>query len=127
MSIKNFIILFSDEFIIFDSNGTVDDAIYLYKKIQERTLDFIESTNYEIYYTFSAGILDFYSHPTASYIEIMKWTEFSLNNAKESGKIHMLFLITVIIKNFKENQRLLDIYTNLLIMITKDLMCIFNL
>ena len=73
----------SDEFIIFDSNGTVDDAIYLYKKIQERTLDFIESTNYEIYYTFSAGILDFYSHPTASYIEIMKWTEFSLNNAKE--------------------------------------------
>ena len=76
----------SDEFIIFDSNGTVDDAIYLYKKIQERTLDFIESTNYEIYYTFSAGILDFYSHPTASYIEIMKWTEFSLNNAKESGK-----------------------------------------
>ncbi len=39
----------------------------------------------------------------------------------------MLFLITVIIKNFKENQRLLDIYTNLLIMITKDLMCIFNL
>ena len=76
----------SVEFIIFDSNGTVDDAIYLYKKIQERTLDFIESTNYEIYYTFSAGILDFYSHPTASYIEIMKWTEFSLNNAKESGK-----------------------------------------
>ncbi|WP_370784297.1 hypothetical protein [Faecalibacillus intestinalis] len=45
-------------------------------KIQESTLDFIESTNYEIYYTFSAGILDFYSHPTASYIEIMKWTEF---------------------------------------------------
>ena len=44
--------IISDEFIIFDSNGTVDDAIYLYKKIQERTLDFIESTNYEIYYSF---------------------------------------------------------------------------
>ena len=46
---------------------------------------------------------------------------------KKVAKIHMIFLITVIIKNFKENQRLLDIYTNLLIMITKDLMCIFNL
>lgn len=42
--------------------------------------------NYEIYYTISAGILDFCSHPTASYTEIMKWTEFALNKAKESGK-----------------------------------------
>lgn len=62
MSIKILYHIASDEFIIFDSNGTVDDAIYLYKKIQERTLDFIESTTMKLY-TFSAGILDFYSHP----------------------------------------------------------------
>lgn len=76
----------SDEFIILDLFGTKDDAICLYQQIQESTINFIESMNYEIYYTISAGILDFCSHPTASYTEIMKWTEFALNKAKESGK-----------------------------------------
>lgn len=93
----------SDEFIILDLFGTKDDAICLYQQIQESTINFIESMNYEIYYTISAGILDFCSHPTASYTEIMKWTEFALNKAKESGKNTYNILLMKIIKNFKEN------------------------
>lgn len=80
-----------------------DDAICLYQQIQESTINFIESMNYEIYYTISAGILDFCSHPTASYTEIMKWTEFALNKAKESGKNTYNIFQMKIIKNFKEN------------------------
>lgn len=76
----------SDEFIILDLFGNKKDAKNLYNRICESIMSYVESINYEVYYTLSAGILDFEENPTASYTEIMKWTEFALSKAKKNGK-----------------------------------------
>ena len=76
----------SDEFIILDLFGDKRDAKNLYNCIRESITAYVESINYEVYYTLSAGALCFEENPTASYTEIMKWTEFGLNKAKKDGK-----------------------------------------
>lgn len=76
----------SDEFVILDFLGNQEDAKNLYNCIRESITAYVESINYEVYYTLSAGILCFESNPTASYTEIMKWTEFALSKAKKDGK-----------------------------------------
>lgn len=76
----------ADEFVIIDLKGDGNDAKKLYNRIRESILEFIEEKNYEAYYTISAGILDFNTNPTANYVEIMKWTEFALSEAKKAGK-----------------------------------------
>lgn len=76
----------SDEFIILDFLGNKEDARMLYHKIQDCLLEYIESINYEVYFTLSAGIVDFKINPTAHYNEMMKWSEYALNLSKKRGK-----------------------------------------
>lgn len=75
-----------DEYIIFNFEKNIDDAIKLYASIKEEIENYIESINFEVHFTISAGILDFYTNSTASYTEMMKWTEFALNCSKQLGK-----------------------------------------
>lgn len=75
-----------DEYIIIDFTKNVIDAIKLYGLIKEEIERYIESINFETYFTISAGILDFSANPTASYTELMKWSEFALNCSKKLGK-----------------------------------------
>ena len=75
-----------DEYIIFNFDKNINDAIKLYASIKEEIENYIESINFEVHFTVSAGILDFYSNSTASYTEMMKWTEFALNCSKQLGK-----------------------------------------
>lgn len=76
----------ADEFIIFDPFGSKEDALELYNHIQETLINYIETINYEVYFTVSGGLLCLNNYPTCSYSEIMKWSEFSLNRAKKKSK-----------------------------------------
>ncbi len=75
-----------DEYIIFDQKNNIDDAIKLYAVIKEAVEQYIESINFEVYFTISAGILDFNANPTDSYAEMMQWSEFALSCSKKEGK-----------------------------------------
>ena len=76
----------ADEFIVMDVVGSKEDARDLYKAICRSITRYVESINYDIYLTISAGILDFHDYPNKSYNSIMQWTEFALNQSKTNGK-----------------------------------------
>ena len=77
----------ADEFIVADFNGrNAESAIELYNRIHDRVKEFIESNCYEVFYTVSAGILDFTAVTKIVYANVMKLSEFALNEAKERGK-----------------------------------------
>lgn len=77
----------ADEFVVIDLNGgSVEDAVQLYKDIQGKIDCFIEENRYEVFYTISAGILNFSAVEDQSYYNLMRYAEFSLNEAKNGGK-----------------------------------------
>lgn len=77
----------ADEFVVIDLNGgRAEDAVQLYKDIQGRIDCFIEENRYEVFYTISAGILNFSAVDDQSYYNLMRYAEFSLNEAKNGGK-----------------------------------------
>ncbi len=77
----------ADEYIIFDSeNRNTEEAIALYGEIQHKINQFIEERYYEVFYTISAGILDFRLTDNYDYHNLMKLSEFALNEAKNRGK-----------------------------------------
>ena len=69
-----------------DVVGSKEDARALYNAIRRSITCYVESINYDIYLTISAGILDFHDYPNKSYNSIMQWTEFALNQSKTNGK-----------------------------------------
>lgn len=77
----------ADEYIVLDSeNRTVQEAIALYQEIRSKIDRFIEEQHYEVFYTISAGILDFGLVKEHEYHNLMKLSEFALNEAKNRGK-----------------------------------------
>lgn len=77
----------ADEYIVLDSDGrTVQEAIALYQEIRSRIDRFIEEQHYEVFYTISAGILEFGLVKEHEYHNLMKLSEFALNEAKNRGK-----------------------------------------
>lgn len=77
----------ADEFVVVDvSGGDAEDAKTLYKRIRKAIDSFIETNGYEVFFTLSAGILEFDKIENHTYYNMMKWSEFALNAAKNSGK-----------------------------------------
>lgn len=77
----------ADEYAIVDFNGRgQEEAIRLYEEIRQRINEFIAENEYEVFYTISAGIMEFNSVVNHTYYNLMKLSEFSLNEAKDSGK-----------------------------------------
>lgn len=77
----------ADEFIVADFAGrSIKEAADLYHKIQESIHNFIAGNCYEVFYTVSAGILDLNSVEKRVFANVMKLSEFALNEAKERGK-----------------------------------------
>lgn len=77
----------ADEYIVLDrENRTVQEAVALYQKIRSRIDRFIKEQHYEVFYTISAGILDFALVEEHEYHNLMKLSEFALNEAKIRGK-----------------------------------------
>lgn len=76
----------ADEFVVLDIlGGTIEHAQRLYKNIRRSIDKFIMENHYEVVYTISAGILAG-PVPDSSYVNLMKLSEFSLNEAKRNGK-----------------------------------------
>lgn len=77
----------ADEFVILDfSKRGIKDAEKLFDEIRWKINLFIEDNQYEVFFTVSAGIIDFATVQGQDYSELMKRAEFSLNKAKENDK-----------------------------------------
>lgn len=77
----------ADEYAVVDFCGRgSEEAIRLYEAIRQRINEFIAENEYEVFYTISAGIMEFKSVVNHTYYNLMKLSEFSLNEAKENGK-----------------------------------------
>jgi len=77
----------ADEFVILDfSKRGIKEAEKLFDEIRWKINLFIEDNQYEVFFTVSAGIIDFATVQGLDYSELMKRAEFSLNKAKENGK-----------------------------------------
>lgn len=77
----------ADEFIIIDlSQNSTEDAVEQYRKIRQSIDDFVTRNNYEVVYTISGGILTKEQLGSSSFSDAMKYSEFSLNEAKRRGK-----------------------------------------
>ncbi len=77
----------ADEYAIVDMlGGTVEEARKLYHCAQQEIIQYIRQNQYEVFYTISGGILDFDALEEWSYSEMMKFSEFALEQAKRDGK-----------------------------------------
>lgn len=82
--------LLADEFMIVNVSQTFTlDVTELYARIQQMVTDTVKKKEYSRFYTISAGVLaDDFEGRTAE--EIMRLTEFTLNEAKRNGKNQMM-------------------------------------
>lgn len=79
--------LVADEFMILDFSGSsLENTVSLYKKIRQAIDRFVEDNHYEAVFTISGGILESNRVREASFSDIMKLSEFALNEAKRRGK-----------------------------------------
>lgn len=103
----------ADEFVVVDFTGRKkEDAIELYHSICQKIKEFIEEIQYEVFYTISAGILEFHSVTNHNYHHLMKRSEFALNEAKERGKNKYYVYTKKDYAVFKHKRELIDILRN---------------
>ncbi len=77
----------ADEYAVVDFSGrSYEEAIRIYDAIRSKINEFIAENEYEVFYTISAGILEFGNVVNHTYYNLMKLSEFSLNEAKDDGK-----------------------------------------
>ena len=78
--------LVSDQFIITDLSGkTISDACHLYGQIRFEISRWVEAHHYQTVFTISAGIIGTGGRWN-DYNQLLKYLEFSLNEAKRLGK-----------------------------------------
>lgn len=77
----------ADEYLIANfSERSTREAVEQYKKIRQTIDAFVRENNYEVIYTISGGILRSDQLGSCSFSDAMKFSEFSLNEAKRHGK-----------------------------------------
>ncbi|MCD7726241.1 MAG: GGDEF and EAL domain-containing protein [Clostridiales bacterium] len=81
--------LLADEFMIMDAApDSVQRAEEVYAEIRRKVVHAVKQKEYSRFYTISAGVLEGgFEHKTAD--EILRLTEFALNEAKRNGKNQM--------------------------------------
>lgn len=81
--------LVADEFIIMDADSTSDvDVEAVYEEIRRKVADTVRDKEYSCFYTISAGVMkDGFEDKSAK--EILRLTEFALNEAKRNGRNQM--------------------------------------
>ena len=103
----------ADEFIVADfTSRKKEDAIELYHSICQKIKEFIEEIQYEVFYTISAGILEFSSVTNHTYHHLMKRSEFALNEAKNRGKNKYYVYTKQDYDGFKQKRELIDVLRN---------------
>ena len=97
----------ADEFLILDLNGGgAKDAIDLYKRIRQAIDHFVEKNHYEALFTISGGLLTCKNIDECSYSNIMKLSEFALNEAKRQGKNRCYQFQTEDYENFLKKKKI---------------------
>lgn len=77
----------ADEFLLLDiQDDYTKNAVSLYKAIRQKIDEFVEANHYDAVFTISGGILPCKNMQGHSFSDIMKLSEFSLNEAKREGK-----------------------------------------
>lgn len=77
----------SDEFLVMDVMGrSIQQAEEQYQEIRQAIDVFVKDNYYEAVYTVSAGILGGTEFTGFNFSDIMRYSEFSLNEAKRRGK-----------------------------------------
>lgn len=77
----------ADEFIILDPvDNSKKNAKELYKQIRRNINRFVEDNHYDSVFSISGGILYLDKNSDCSFSNIMKLSEFALNEAKRQGK-----------------------------------------
>jgi len=77
----------ADEFIVLDFTGrSIETASKIYRQARKKIDQLIEENQYEVFFTISAGILKLDSKEEYCQAQVMKWSEFALNEAKKNGK-----------------------------------------
>lgn len=83
--------LVADEFMIMDtSSEPAVDPEMIYEQIRLKAAQCVRQNGYSRFYTISAGVLD-KNFVGKNYDELMKVSEFALNEAKRNGKNQMAF------------------------------------
>lgn len=96
----------ADEFILLDVQSTnPKQAIAQYKAIRQTVDDFVESNHYEAVFTISGGILPCKDMKGHSFSDVMKLSEFSLNEAKREGKNRYYIFQQVDYDNFLRRKK----------------------
>ena len=100
----------ADEFVIVDfMGGTVDEACALYVRIRQQLQQFVEDNHYEVVFTISGGILNCADVWEKSYSNIMKISEFALNEAKRNGKNRYKIFTSKDYENFLRKKQITKI------------------
>lgn len=77
----------ADEFLVVDFQGNdLQTAVEQYRQIRHTVDRFVEDNHYEAVFTISGGILACDNLEGMSFFDMMKLSEFSLNEAKKKGK-----------------------------------------
>lgn len=99
--------LMADEFMILDFLGDgLENATNLYKQIRQTIDNFVEENQYEAVFTISGGILESSSIEEFSFSDIMKLSEFALNEAKRRGKNQCYSFIQTDYDSFLKRRKL---------------------
>ena len=103
----------ADEFIVLNlSGGSQEKAIELYSAVKEQVKRFIAENGYEVFFTISAGILDLHDVVNHTYFNIMKLSEFALNEAKNQGRNKYYIYCRGDYHVFKDKKNLIRIMRN---------------
>ena len=79
--------ILGDEYMVTDHQSeSAQTSIQLYRQVSHNIEEFIIANNYEAMFTISCGIILCKDIDDFSYSDVMKLTEFSLNEAKRRGK-----------------------------------------
>lgn len=98
----------ADEFAVLDFSGDgVEESVVLYNAIRDEIKGFIEESCYDTFYTISAGTLDFSDLEKPSYSNIMKLSEFALNEAKNGEKNKIYLFVPEDYERFQRKRALL--------------------
>jgi diguanylate cyclase (GGDEF)-like protein len=100
----------ADEFVIVDLNGNdVDFATEQYRNIRGAIDGLVSSHHYEAVFTISGGILMSSECEGKSFSELMKYSEYALNEAKRQGKNRCFVFNNIDYEKFLKKGRLIQL------------------
>lgn len=74
-----------DGFLLFSPGGQIEEAKKIFSRLKGAIVDYTEKINYKVFYTISAGIVEFPKNGT-EYCDIQKLLEFAFNRAKKEER-----------------------------------------